>query len=198
MRRVAACIVAIVAACVPLAAAARTAHDAQWAEVEVAFTPGDDVESLIVRRIGAARGSVRMQAYLFTNPRIARALFSALHRGIPVEVIGDARQYADGGLPWLDPLARAGARVYLDESAAASHNKIVIVDGEGAGAAVITGSYNFTRSAQERNAENVVLLRGNRAIAGRFVASFRARRAESRPLEPGPRQGRRESRSRSD
>ena len=87
MKRVAACVVAIVTAFAPLTAVARSApgaRDAQWAEVQVAFTPGDDVESLIARRIGAARESVRVQAYLFTNPRIARALFAALHRGIPV------------------------------------------------------------------------------------------------------------------
>jgi phosphatidylserine/phosphatidylglycerophosphate/cardiolipin synthase-like enzyme len=128
-----------------------------------------------------------MQAYLFTNPRIARALLAALHRGVPVEVIGDAREYRDGGLPWLAPLARAGARVFLDESAAASHNKIVIVDGDGPDAVVVTGSYNFTRAAQDRNAENVVVIRGNRAIADRFVANFRARRGESRPWEAASR-----------
>jgi len=175
---------ALVLAVLPAVAQARGAVNAHpaCAQVQVAFTPGDDIEALIVRRIAAARENVRMQAYLFTNARIARALFGALHRKVAVEVIGDAGEFADGGLPWLVPLARAGARVYLDASAAASHNKIVIVDGDRAGASVVTGSYNFTRAAQERNAENVVVISGNRAITDRFVANFLARRAESRPF----------------
>ena len=188
MKRLAACIAALALASAPLATArdAPRGRHAEWAQVEAAFTPGDDVESLIARCIGAARESVRMQAYLFTNARIARALFAALGRGIAVEVIGDARQYADRGLPWLDPLARAGARVYLDDSAAASHNKIVIVDGDGRDAVVVTGSYNFTRAAQDHNAENVVVIRGSRAIAARFAANFRARRAGSLPWSRPP------------
>ncbi len=151
------------------------------AHVEVAFTPGDDIEGLIAARIAGARESVRMQAYLFTDRRIARALAAALRRGVAVEVIGDASQYADGGLPWLPGLARAGARVYLDGSAGASHSKILIVDARRAEASVVTGSYNFTRSAQSRNAENVVVISGNRAIAERFLANFLSRRDRSTP-----------------
>ncbi len=151
------------------------------ARVEVAFTPGDDVEALIARHIAQARESVRMQAYLFTDRRIARSLLAALRRGVRVEVIGDAGRQSDGGLPWLPMLSRAGARVWLDAAAAASHNKIVIVDGGAPSATVVTGSYNFTRSAQSRNAENVVVISGNRAITDRFVANFRSRRDRSMP-----------------
>ena len=151
------------------------------AQVEVLFTPGDDVEGFLARRIAGARDSVYVQAYLFTDRRIARALLDALRRGVQVEVIGDARQQAEGGLPWLRALARAGARVYLDATARASHNKIVILDGDRPEAAVVTGSYNFTRSAQFRNAENVVVISGNRALTDRYVANFRARRAQAAP-----------------
>ena len=151
------------------------------AQVEVLFTPGDDVEGFLARRIAAAHDSVYMQAYLFTDRRIARALLEALRRGVQVQVIGDARRQADGGLPWLRTLAHAGARVYLDAAARASHNKIVILDGDRPEAAVVTGSYNFTRSAQTRNAENVVVISGNRRLTDRYVANFRARRAQAAP-----------------
>lgn len=173
---------AIVAAALALTAAAAQARaQGDLARVAVAFTPGDDIASLISGHIAAARRSVRMQAYLFTDPRIARALFAARRRGVDVAVIGDAAQQASGGLPWLAPLARAGAHVYLDAGFAAAHEKIVIVDGELAHAAVITGSYNFTRSAQSRNAENVVVISGSRAVAGRFIRNFEAHREGARP-----------------
>jgi len=173
---------ALAAAALALPAAAKQARtQGDLAHVAVAFTPGDDIASLIARHIAAAQRSVRMQAYLFTDPRIARALFAARRRGVDVAVIGDAAQQASGGLPWLAPLARAGAHVYLDAGFAAAHEKIVIVDGELPGAAIITGSYNFTRSAQARNAENVVVISGNRAIAGRFIRNFETHREGAKP-----------------
>ena len=173
-------------ACLLLAAAAglpaQARPDAAAAtRVEAAFSPEDDVAGLLVRRIGQARESVRMQAYLFTDRRIANALLAALKRGVAVEVIGDAAQHAAGGLPYLRALDRAGARVYLNGAYAAMHNKILIVDGEAPAAAIVTGSYNFTPSAQARNAENVVVLTGNPALAQRFVAHFEQQRQRSTP-----------------
>ena len=151
------------------------------AQVEVAFTPDDDVAGLIVARIGAATRSVQMQAYLFTDRRIANALLAARRRGVAVEVVGDAQQHAAGGLPHLKALHRAGARVWLDGGHAAAHDKVIIVDGALDGATVVTGSYNFTRAAQQGNAENVVVISGNRAVTDRFVANFEKHRRESLP-----------------
>ena len=155
--------------------------DASTARVEVAFTPGDDIAGLIVKRIGQAKERVQMQAYLFTDRRIANALLAARKRGVEVEIVGDAAQQQAGGLPHLRALDRAGVRVFLNAAFAASHNKIVIVDGASASAAVITGSYNFTQAAQAKNAENVVVISGNRAVTDRFVDNFERHRSQSTP-----------------
>ena len=168
-------------ACLALSAVSEAKETAAFARVEAAFTPGEDIAGLIAQRIAKARKSVRMQAYLLTDRAIAKALIAARKRGVDVEVIGDAAQHEAGGLPWLAPLERAGARVYLNTSHAASHNKIVIVDGGSPGATVITGSYNFTQAAQSRNAENVVVISGNRAITDRFVDNFELHRSQSIP-----------------
>jgi phosphatidylserine/phosphatidylglycerophosphate/cardiolipin synthase-like enzyme len=151
------------------------------AKVEVAFTPGEDVSALIVRHIGQARSSVKMQAFLFTDRRIANALVAARKRGVEVEVIGDAAQHAAGGLPHLKALERAGARVFLDGEHAAAHDKVIIIDAPVERSTVITGSYNFTNAAQSRNAENVVVISGNRALTGRFADNFEKHRRESTP-----------------
>lgn len=164
-----------------LAALAAPATGQQKAHVEVAFTPGDDISALIVKRISQARSNVKMQAFLFTDRRVANALLAARKRGVEVEIIGDGAQEAGGGLPHLAALHRAGARVWIDTAHAAAHDKVVIVDGADARAVVITGSYNFTHSAQSRNAENVVVLSGNRAVTDRFVENFEKHRRESRP-----------------
>ena len=151
------------------------------AKVEVAFTPGDDIAALIVKRIGLAKERVQMQAYLFTDRRIANALLAARKRGVEVEVIGDSTQQQAGGFPHLKALERAGVRVFVNGTFASSHNKIVIVDGASDAAAVITGSYNFTQAAQAKNAENVVVLSGNRAVTDRFVENFERHRNQSTP-----------------
>lgn len=153
----------------------------QLARIEAAFTPGDDIAGLIASHIGRARSSIHVQAYLFTNRRIAKALLAAMRRGVEVEVVGDAAQQRSGGLPLLRSLRRAGARVYLNDTLAASHNKIVIVDGGAPQATVITGSFNFTQAAQSKNAENVVVISGNRRVTDRFVANFRSHRELSKP-----------------
>lgn len=174
-------IVALLSAAIGGTSAFALAPAAPTARVESAFTPGDDIAGLIVERIGRARRTVQMQAYLFTDRRIANALLGARKRGVAVEVVGDAAQQASGGLPHLAALRRAGARIYLSGSMAAAHNKIVIVDGATPAATVITGSYNFTQSAQSRNAENVVVLSGSRAVTDRFMANFEHHRRQSSP-----------------
>ena len=168
------------AACLFVTPLAEARTDA-LARVEAAFTPGDDIAGLITQRIARSRKSVQVQAYIFTDRRIANALLAARKRGVDVEVIGDAAQYESGGLPHLRALDRAGARVFLDATHAASHNKIVIIDGADPGATVITGSYNFTQAAQSRNAENIVILSGNPQVTDRFVANFELQRGRSTP-----------------
>ena len=177
--------IAILVSCAAIGAASAQAGPAAaastTARVEVAFTPGDDVSGLIVRRIRQARSRIQIQAYLFTDRAIANALLAARKRAIEVEIIGDAAQHRAGGLPFLAALDRAGARVYLNGTLAASHNKIVIVDGDRDTARVLTGSYNFTRAAQSKNAENVVMISGNRAVTDRFVDNFDHHRSQSTP-----------------
>ncbi len=154
---------------------------AEKAEVTAAFTPGDNIAAMIVERIHAAQSSVRMQAYLFTDRRIANALVAALRRGVRVEIVADGAQEESGGAPYLPALRRAGAKVWLTASAGAAHNKVVIVDGDRLQATVITGSYNYTRAANAKNAENVVIISGSPGLARRFLDNFDYHRAQARP-----------------
>jgi phosphatidylserine/phosphatidylglycerophosphate/cardiolipin synthase-like enzyme len=153
------------------------------ARVEAYFTPDDDVARVISERIAAARRTVQVQAYLFTDRRIAAALAKAAQRGVAVDVIGDAKQHEAGGLPVLRNLDRAGVRVWLQGEYAAFHNKVVLVDAGTPSAVVITGSYNFTRAAQERNAENIVVVSGSPALAARFAADFERHLARASRLQ---------------
>ena len=153
------------------------------ARVEAYFTPGDDVARIIAARIAAARHTVHVQAYLFTNRRLAAALAQAAQRGVSVELVGDAKQHEAGGLPVLKGLDRAGVRVWLAADYAAFHNKVVLVDAGRPSAVVVTGSYNFTQAAQERNAENVVVISGSPEVAARVARDLAPARAPGTRLQ---------------
>ena len=151
--------------------------------VEVLFTPWDDAEGAIVRVLGEARQSIHVQAFLLTSRPIARSLLAAQSRGIRVEVLADREMVAKGENSQVPALARAGIPVRLESRYASAHNKVLLVDAATAHGVVVTGSYNFTYSAQARNAENLLILRGNPALAGRYLDNWRRHREEAQTYD---------------
>lgn len=153
--------------------------------VELAFTPGDDAEGAIIHAIGEARKAIYVQAYLFTSRSLAHALIDAARRGIRVEVLADRDMTAKGENSLIPQLAEAGIPVALETRYAAAHNKIIVIDPLETTAAVITGSYNFTHSAQARNAENLLILRGNPLLARAYLDNWQRHRGEAAPYPDG-------------
>jgi phosphatidylserine/phosphatidylglycerophosphate/cardiolipin synthase-like enzyme len=150
--------------------------------VEVLFSPWDDAEGALIREIGRARQSVRVQAFLLTSRSIARALAATRSRGVPVELLADGEMVAKGENSLVPMLHGAGVDVRLETRYAAAHNKILLIDAEGEHPVIITGSYNFTWSAQARNAENLLILRGNRALAQAYLANWRRHHSDALPF----------------
>jgi phosphatidylserine/phosphatidylglycerophosphate/cardiolipin synthase-like enzyme len=147
--------------------------------VEVAFSPADDAEALVLRVIDAARRTLYVQAYVFTSRPVATALIRAHQRGVSVEVLADAGMNARAKGNVITALLDAGIPVAYETHYAAAHNKVLIADPDGPGCAVMTGSYNFTWSAKNRNAENVLVLRDHCALAQRYLANWRRHRADA-------------------
>ena len=147
--------------------------------VEFAFTPWDDAEGAILQALSAARHAIYVQAYLFTSRSLARALIEARQRGIAVEVLADSEMVKKGENSQISQLAAAGIPVWLEVRYAAAHNKILLIDPGEATSTVITGSYNFTFSAQARNAENLLILRGNPKLARAYLDNWRRHRGEA-------------------
>ena len=158
------------------------ARFAATGSIETAFTPGERIDNLIIAAIAAAKREVLVNAYSFTQRSIARALIAARKRGVPVQVIADSQQAATLPQNVLGELAKGGVTVWLDANYQAAHNKVVIVDADAASATTITGSYNFTFSAQWHNAENVVILRDNRDVARAYRDNWLRLKAKATPL----------------
>ena len=149
--------------------------------VELAFTPGDAVDNLIVAAIDRAQTEVLVHAYTFTHRKIAQALINARRRGVAVAVLADREQARAVPQSVLAQLASGGVEVWLDGNFAAAHNKVIIIDAGLPRATTITGSYNFTLAAQRSNAENVVVLHDNEPVARAYRDNWRRLRAGATP-----------------
>jgi len=150
--------------------------------IEALFTPWDDAEGAIVRVVGEARQSIHVQAYLLTSRSIARALTDAKARGVAVEILADREMLEKSDKSLLPQLLEGGIPVWLETRYAAAHNKVMLIDAAHADAVVITGSYNFSWSAQARNAENLLILRGNPALVRRYLDNWRRHRDDAQKM----------------
>ena len=136
--------------------------------VYIRFSPDDGIDDMIESLIAAAGESVYMLAYSFASRDIAERLESADKDGLDVIVIcEDGKAYTDGG-GQCGPLSEAGLAVYVDGYPdTLMHEKVIILDNS----VVIAGSYNFTRSADKRNDEQVLVIQ-SRDVADQFLAEF--------------------------
>ena len=151
--------------------------------IEVYFTPWNDAESPLLAAVDGARREILVQAFLLTSRVIADSLIAAHGRGVDVRVLGDARQHAENSGSLLQRLARAGIPVWLETRYRHAHNKVMVIDAGTQHPAVITGSYNYTRSAQALNAENLVIVRDNAGLAERFADNWKRHQSDAATLE---------------
>jgi phosphatidylserine/phosphatidylglycerophosphate/cardiolipin synthase-like enzyme len=149
--------------------------------VQYGFAPHDSVDLMIIDALDAAREQILMQAYSFTHRRIADALMRAQRRGVDVRVIADQGQTAQLDPTLIRAFVRSGVPVLVDPQHAAAHNKVIVIDGTRANCAVMTGSFNFTYAAQNRNAENALILRGNPPLCVAYQRNWNEHRAHALP-----------------
>ena len=123
---------------------------------EEAFSPHQGATALIVRTIGEAQTSVRVAAYSFTSLPIADALVQAHQHGIDVEVVLDKSQ-SKGRHKLVDFLEANNIPTRINAHYAIMRNKFMIIDDK----VLELGSFNYTKSAENKNAENVLVLRND-------------------------------------
>lgn len=150
---------------------------------QAAFTPGDNAAGMIVQAIDSAQKQVLVQAFSFTNKAIARALLAARRRGVDVQIVSDQEQIAKMERGLVPEMAAKGIPVFVDGMHESAHNKVMVIDAGTAQPAVITGSFNFTSAAQYRNAENVLLIRGNEKLANAYLKNWQQHREHSHPYK---------------
>ncbi|MDR1146886.1 MAG: phospholipase D family protein [Verrucomicrobiales bacterium] len=140
----------------------------------VYFSPHGGAQQAIVREIDGAREIIQVQAYSFTSAPIAAALVAAHRRGVQVETLLDksnrTAQYSAATF-----LKHGGIPVLIDAKPAIAHSKIMIIDQ----ATVITGSFNFTKAAEEANTENLLIIKDAPELVQKYLRNYACRRALS-------------------
>jgi len=143
--------------------------------VQVFFSPHGGATEAVVHALEHATNNVLVQAYSFTSAPIARALVDAHRRGAKIQVILDKSQRTEK-YSEADFLDHEGIPTLIDAEHAIAHNKIMIVDGY----LVLTGSFNFTKAAEENNAENLLVI-NDPALAKRYTENWHAHEQHSEP-----------------
>jgi phosphatidylserine/phosphatidylglycerophosphate/cardiolipin synthase-like enzyme len=145
----------------------------QWRRVACVFHAGAKLHALIVEQINGAQSELLVQAYGFTSPEIIQAIGRAKERGVDVNVILDRVNEQDRytGATYL---LNHGIDPLIDDRVVIAHNKIMVIDDRN----VITGSFNFTKAAQ-RNAENILFVIDDMALAAAYKENWMRRAAAS-------------------
>jgi len=147
--------------------------------VQVFFSPRGGVTEAVTNVLAQATNSILVQAYSFTSAPIAEALVAAHRRGVKVQVILDHSQRTEK-YSEADFLIHAGIPTLIDAQHAIAHNKIMIIDGY----TVLTGSFNFTKAAEEKNAENLLVI-NDPVLATKYTENWRLHQQHSEPYQRG-------------
>ena len=152
--------------------------DIAGTEVRVFFGAEDDVIDHISPIVQASEESVRFMAYSFTHDTLGDAVIDRFEQGKDVMGIferrGSETEYSE-----LGRMHELGMEVRQDGNSRTFHFKNFVLDES----TVMTGSFNYSESADKNNDENILLL-ANETIAQLYMDEFERRWEESSDYVP--------------
>jgi len=153
--------------------------------IEVGFSPEGSARDLVLRTIDSASSSIRLSAYVFTSPDVAKALITAKQRGVDVAVVADYQGNLQGngsraGKHALSLLVRAGIPTRTISTYAIHHDKFIVVDGK----AVETGSFNYSAAAAKSNSENALVVWNDADLAEQYLNHWQSRWDQGKAFKP--------------
>ena len=131
-----------------------------------AFSPHQGATELVVKTIEEAKKSVHVATYSFTSRPIAEALVAAHDKGVDVEVVSDK---TNENKKILDYLTAHNIPVRINYRYRIMHDKFMIIDEQ----TLELGSFNYTYAAEERNAENVLVIHNAETTAKDYSAQWK-------------------------
>lgn len=154
--------------------------------LEVAFSPDEGAEALVIKVINSASREIKMLSYSFTSATVTQALLNAKHRGVQVSLVADyknnvSEDRSGKARAALSALTTAGADVRTIKVYAIHHDKVILVDG----AHIELGSFNYSDSAAHRNSENVLVNWNNPGLVQVYRKHFERNYSRSEPYQVG-------------
>ena len=137
--------------CAVLAGAAATAEVTDIERAGVWFSPQGGALDAVIAAVDQA--TIELEAFHFSNKRLAQALIRAKDRGVTVRTVLD-KENREKANSKAGIVADAGIPVKIDHQHRTAHNKVVLIDGR----IVVTGSLNFNGHSERENAENTLIL----------------------------------------
>ena len=144
--------------------------------VESYFSPTDNTTAEIAAEIDQADNDVSFALLTFTNNTLGTAMLDAFNRGVDLRGIID--NINDQGSEYSF-LSDRGLNVTPDFTTAQTHHKYCIIDGfdSNSDPVLVTGSHNWSASAETRNDENTLLFH-SAVMTNIFQQEFEARWCE--------------------
>lgn len=144
------------------------------------FSPGLECQQAIIEAISGAQRSLKICVFTISDDQITNALLAAHQRKIRILLLTDNEKLNDVGSDIRD-LAHGGLEIRTDNTRYHMHHKFALIDNE----VLLTGSYNWTRSAAMYNHENI-LVSSNKELVNDFLVEFDKLWQEMTPLAPEP------------
>ncbi len=145
--------------------------------VQACFSPQGKCSNYIIRELEQAKKEILVAIYAFTSDELANAIVRARKRGVSVQVVVDREfdaanvkskaTFLEAKKILLRRVAglKAGA---TEKEAGLMHQKFAVIDRR----LVLTGSYNWTHSAETLNDENLLLFRDAGPLAEEYRRTF--------------------------
>ncbi|MEO1050329.1 MAG: phospholipase D-like domain-containing protein [Bacteroidota bacterium] len=140
--------------------------DHQHVQTESYFSPGDECLKTINGHLRSAVSSIKICVFTISDNRISDTIVESYRRGIDIKIITDDDKVFDKGSD-IDYLVRKGIPIKVDDTRYHMHHKFLLIDKQ----KLITGSYNWTRSAAEYNHENIIVTDDQSAV-NEYVKEF--------------------------
>lgn len=135
--------------------------------INIHFSPEDNIERIILKRIQKARASIHFMAFSFTSDPIGEAIIQKFKKGVIVKGIFE-RHGSNSKYSEYIKMKVEGIPVKVDRNRYSMHHKVIVIDRR----IIITGSYNFSRNANKNNDENILII-DNAEIAALYLKEFK-------------------------
>ncbi len=147
-----------------------TPHPIIWINqtgIETCFSPDDSCTAKIVKAINTAKKEIKFMAFSFTSDELANALIEREGEGVEVQGVMEASQVQSNRGTDYYRFLETGMDVRLDGNPDQMHHKVIIIDQK----IVISGSFNFSFSAETYNDENLLII-DDPQIASIFLTEY--------------------------